>query len=126
MRTLFGVLLLVHAVAHQLAFASSIGLAPRMLPRVLHERADAFDTGQLGSLLLGLSWASLGAGLLVAAIATFAALGWAATFSAVVLLSSLGLAIVEWPVCSAARLGVVANAGLLAMLWGSHALDVLF
>lgn len=125
MRALFGVLLIVHAAAHAVAFTSSLGLGPRMLPRILRARTATFDTGELGSSLLGLCWAALAAALLIAGVGAFLTLPWWATYTAVTLVSSLCLSLVEWRVCLAARLGAIANAALLAILWSSHLLDVL-
>ncbi|HEY6878112.1 MAG TPA: hypothetical protein VI299_08825 [Polyangiales bacterium] len=124
MRALFAVLLFIHAAAHAAAFMSAVGLGPRLLPPVLRDRATTFDTGELGSSLLGLCWAALSIALLVAAFGAFALPPWWATYSAVVLVSSLCLSLIEWRVCLAARLCVVANAVLLSILWSSHLLDL--
>lgn len=124
MRLLFAASLILHAAVHGYAFASAFGLGARLLPRRLEARVEAFDNGELGSLLLGMCWGALGAAIAVAGFADFFATAWWPSYAATVLSASLCLCLIEWQVCAAARLGAFVNAILLATLWFSHLLDV--
>lgn len=125
MRSVFGMIFILHSTVHAFAFASAFGLDQRLLPRSLRARVAPFDDGGQGTLLLGVWWAALAIALWIAAYATWCARPWWPAYAAGVLLASLYLSLIEWRVCAAARLGTLVNAVLLGMLWSSHLLDVI-
>ena len=113
-RIVISVLIFAHAVAHLPGFLVSWRL--RSFPELPFRTtilAGSVDVGQTGIKVVGIAWLTLSVALAIIAVGILTRAAWSqpAAYFAVGL--SAGLCIVGWP---DARLGLVANAVILAVI----------
>ena len=120
MRILLAALMVYHGLAHSVGFAEAWQLVPQGPPYKTTILAGRLNLGDAGIRVTGILWLATGVAFLVAAIAAAVGLPWWDSFALVIAVVSLLLCAVELP---EARLGLVINLAIVAMLVARAALD---
>ncbi len=121
MKTVLGVLLLAHGVAHLVGFLVPWRLFEADdLPYTTTILGGRIDLGATGIRLVGLVWLALALAFGVTAVAVWTASPRVLSALLPLALASLVLCITGWP---AAKIGVPVNLGLLAFLALNSAFD---
>jgi hypothetical protein len=113
-RSLIALLIGAHGVAHLVGFAVAWQLLDS--PEVPYKTTvlgGLVDVGDAGTRFVGVVWLLTALACVLAGSALWAGASWAATAATAVLLFSLALCLTALP---EARIGVLVNAGLLAIL----------
>lgn len=115
MRYVLALLFLAHGVAHLPGFLVAWRL--RVVPELPHTTTvldGSLDIGEAGMRVLGLAWLACAVACAAVAVAAIARAPWWTNGALAVVAASIVLCLLGWP---AARLGLLMNAILVALLW---------
>ncbi len=114
MRYAIATLLGLHGIAHVVGFIASWRLMPLPeLPYSTTVLGGVVDVGDGGIRLVGVLWLGAALACVVAAVALWVGLPWAAGFALATVTASLAMCVVGWP---QARIGLFLNLILIVAL----------
>jgi hypothetical protein len=96
MMILFGLVLLLHGIAHTVGFLGAWQVGPQ-LPYKTTILAGNVDVGDAGIRALGLVWLALAAAFVLVAVAAFARVHWWPVAAMMLASASLLMCVVQWP-----------------------------
>ena len=114
MRLALAALMILHGIAHLVGFAGSWHVGE--LPYKTTVLGGRVDLGDAGIRATGVLWLAAAVAFVIVGMGTALNYSWWARATMYVALASLALTIIEFP---AAKLGLVVNLGILAVLFAS-------
>jgi hypothetical protein len=113
-RTLAAALLAAHGLIHLIGFVVPWGITQvEGFPYRTSALAGAIALGEPGARLVGVVWLVLAVGFVVAGVATWRRVAWAAPLTAVLAIGSIVVCALGLP---EAKLGIIVNVAILAAL----------